>query len=98
MFDEPTKGIDVEAKSDFYKIIRELADEGVAVIVNSSDMMEVIGISDRVLVMYEGKVQGFLTGDAINEETIMAYSMGMTDAGKEEKTDAGKENEKQTLE
>ena len=98
LFDEPTKGIDVEANSDFYKIIRELADEGVAVIVNSSDMMEVIGISDRVMVMYEGKVQGFLTGEAINEETIMAYSMGMTDAGKEEKTDAGKENEKQIFE
>lgn len=57
-------------------------------------MMEVIGISDRVLVMYEGKVQGFLTGDDINEETIMAYSMGMKDAGKEDGAGAGKESEK----
>lgn len=78
LFDEPTKGIDVEAKSDFYKIIRELANQGVAVIVNSSDMIEIMGISDRIIVVYEGRIRGVLSGNEIDEETIMGYSMGLS--------------------
>ncbi len=77
LFDEPTRGIDVEAKREFYVIMQRLAAEGVAVIMNSSDLMEVIGMSDRVLVMYEGGVSGILEKEDINEETIMRYAMGV---------------------
>lgn len=82
LFDEPTRGIDVETKREFYLIMRQLAADGVAVIMNSSDMMEVIGMSNRVLVMYEGAVAGILENEEINEEKIMYYAMGM-----KEKTD-----------
>lgn len=57
--------------------MQRLAAEGVAVIMNSSDLMEVIGMSDRVLVMYEGGVSGILEKEDINEETIMRYAMGV---------------------
>ena len=77
LFDEPTRGIDVEAKREFYAIMHRLAAEGVAVIMNSSDLMEVIGMSDRVLVMYEGSVSGILEKDELNEETIMRCAMGL---------------------
>lgn len=77
LFDEPTRGIDVEAKREFYAIMRRLAADGVAVIMNSSDMMEVIGMSSRVMVMYEGRISGILEGEELNEEVIMQYSMGL---------------------
>lgn len=69
---EPTRGIDVEAKQEIYRLIRKLAEDGVAVAVYSSDMMEVIGLSDRVLTLYEGRITAELTGADINEERIMA--------------------------
>lgn len=78
LFNDPTRGIDVEAKSDFYKIMRGLADKGIGVILFSSDMMEVIGMSDRVLVMYEGTVAAELKGGEIKEETIMRCAMGLS--------------------
>lgn len=74
---EPTRGIDVEAKQEIYRLIRKLADEGVAVAVYSSDLMEVIGLSDRVLTIYEGRITAELTGDDINEESIMAGAMNL---------------------
>ena len=77
LFDEPTKGIDVGAKREFYHIMRDLANQGVAVIMYSTDMMEVIGMSDKVLVMYENNITAQLTGGDINEETIMRYAMGL---------------------
>ena len=77
LFDEPTKGIDVGAKREFYHIMSDLANQGVAVIMYSTDMMEVIGMSDKVLVMYENNITAQLTGDDINEETIMRYAMGL---------------------
>lgn len=77
LFDEPTRGIDVEAKREFYEIMHHLAENGVAVIMNSSDLMEVIGMSDRVVVMYEGSVSGVLGKQDLNEETIMRYAMGL---------------------
>ena len=79
LFDEPTKGIDVGSKREFYHIMRDLASQGVAVIMYSTDMMEVIGMSDKVLVMYENNITAQLTGSDINEETIMRYAMGLTD-------------------
>ncbi len=78
LFNDPTRGIDVETKSDFYNIMRELAEKGIGVILCSSDMMEVIGMSDRVLVMYEGGISAELTGKDINEETIMRCAMGLS--------------------
>ena len=60
IFDEPTRGIDVGAKSEIYRLMRELADAGVAVLMISSDMEEVIGVSDRIAVMHEGRIAGFL--------------------------------------
>lgn len=78
LFNDPTRGIDVEAKSDFYRIMRELADKGVGVILCSSDMMEIIGMCDRVLVMYEGGISAELKDGDIEEETIMRCAMGMS--------------------
>ena len=60
LFDEPTRGIDVEAKREFNQIMHDLAARGVAVVMNSSDMLEVIGMSSRVIVMYEGRISGVL--------------------------------------
>ena len=57
--------------------MHQLAADGVAVIMNSSDMMEVIGMSDRVMVMYEGQISGILEKQELSEELIMQYAMGM---------------------
>lgn len=77
LFDEPTRGIDVEAKQEFYMIMRKLAAGGTAVIMNSSDMLEVIGMSSRVMVMYEGRVTGIIEKEELSEELIMQYGMGI---------------------
>ena len=58
IFDEPTRGIDIGAKAEIYRLMRELADRGVAIIMISSDMEEVIGVSDRIAVMHEGDISG----------------------------------------
>lgn len=71
IMDEPTRGIDVGSKSEIYRLIRNLAGEGVAVIVVSSEMEEIIGLADRVLVMREGRCTGILESDQISEENIM---------------------------
>ena len=76
ILDEPTRGIDVGSKSEIYKLIRALADEGVAVIMVSSELEEVIGLSDRVLVMHEGRCTGILCREEISEESIMQLATG----------------------
>ncbi|MEO6014432.1 MAG: sugar ABC transporter ATP-binding protein [Devosia sp.] len=76
IFDEPTRGIDIGAKSEIYKIMRQLADSGVAVLMISSDMEEVIGVSDRVAVMHEGHVTGILNRDQFSEENILLLAVG----------------------
>ena len=65
IFDEPTRGIDVGAKSEIYELMRALADAGVAVLMISSDMEEVIGVSDRIAVMHEGRISGFLERERV---------------------------------
>ncbi|WP_416262175.1 sugar ABC transporter ATP-binding protein [Gibbsiella quercinecans] len=75
LFDEPTRGIDIGAKSEIYNLIEKLARQGKAIVVVSSEMPEIIRISDRVLVMREGKVTKELKGDAITEENIARYAI-----------------------
>lgn len=74
--DEPTRGIDVGSKSEIYALLREIASQGSAILMISSDMEEVINTSDRVMVMHEGKVAGFASGDDIKEEVIMRFATG----------------------
>ena len=71
LFDEPTRGVDVGAKAEIYQLIEQLAKRGVAVVVISSELLEIIGLSDRVLVMNQGKVTGILNQEEINERNVM---------------------------
>lgn len=80
ILDEPTQGVDVGAKSEIHKIIRNLAKEGLAVLMISSDLPEVLGMSDRIAVMREGTVTAVLPGDA-DAHQVMAAALGQ--AGKE---------------
>ena len=75
--DEPTKGVDVGAKAEIYEILRKLADSGVAVIVISSDLLEVLTISDNIVVMKSGRVVGELKNNEANEENIISYATGV---------------------
>ncbi|OUQ26582.1 sugar ABC transporter ATP-binding protein [Lachnoclostridium sp. An131] len=78
LLNEPTRGIDVEAKQEIYRLLRSLADEGVAILCYTSDMMETIGLCDRVLTLYEGRITGELgerEGALITEENIMRGAM-----------------------
>ena len=74
--DEPTRGIDVGAKQEIYKIMEELAREGVAILFVSSEMEEVLGMSDRVLVMHEGRITGELARTELSEEAVMHLATG----------------------
>ena len=76
IFDEPTRGIDIGAKAEIYRLMRQLADNGVAVLMISSDMEEVIGVSDRVAVMHEGRISGMLDRDRFSEENILKLAVG----------------------
>jgi ribose transport system ATP-binding protein len=80
ILDEPTRGVDIGAKSEIYRIIDELAKSGAAVLVISSELPEIVGIADRVVVMREGETRGEVggaTGVPITEETIMALATGV---------------------
>ena len=76
IFDEPTRGIDVGAKAEIYGLIRQLSAQGVAVIVISSEMEEVLNLSDRLAVMHEGRITGILNRDQCNEEAVMRLATG----------------------
>ena len=76
IFDEPTRGIDVGAKAEIYALIRKLASDGVSVIVISSEMEEVLGISDRIAVMHEGRITGILDRPQFSEEAVMHLATG----------------------
>ena len=79
IFDEPTRGVDVGAKAEIYALMRGLADEGVAILMISSDMEEVIGVSDRIVVMREGAIGGFLERREFSEESVMRLAVGGQD-------------------
>ncbi len=76
IFDEPTRGIDVGAKGEIYALMRALADDGVAILMISSDMEEVIGVSDRVAVMHEGRISGVLERADFSELNVLHLAIG----------------------
>jgi ribose transport system ATP-binding protein len=76
IFDEPTRGVDVGARSEIYALMDQLAGEGVAILMISSDMEEVLGMSDRVLVLHEGRLAGELSRAELNEEAVMRLATG----------------------
>src|SRR3989454_5728619 len=76
IFDEPTRGIDVGAKAEIYQLMRGLAESGVAIMMISSDMEEILGESDRVAVMHEGRLTGVLERSGCSEEAIMRLAVG----------------------
>ncbi len=79
--DEPTRGIDVGAKAEIHKLVTYLASQGKCVVMISSELPEVLGMSDRVVVMYEGKLTGILdnTGQKLTQEEVMRYASGATE-------------------
>jgi len=88
ILDEPTRGIDIGAKAEIYALMRSLADAGVAVLMISSDMEEVIGVSDRIAVMHEGHISGFLDRDDFSQENVLLLAVGKP-AGNEAGKGAG---------
>lgn len=77
LMDEPTRGIDVGAKSEIHLLLRELATSGIGIIVISSELPELLGLCDRVLVIREGTVAGELGADEMTEETIIRLASGL---------------------
>lgn len=76
IFDEPTRGIDVGAKQEFYQIMNDLANEGKSIIMISSDMEELLGMSDRIVVLCEGRMAGILERDDISQEKVLELASG----------------------
>ncbi len=76
IIDEPTRGVDVGAKVEIYELINQLSSNGIGVIVISSDMPEIMGISDRIMVLKEGQLQGILTKENFSEENILRLAIG----------------------
>ena len=81
ILDEPTRGIDVGAKIEVYNLINELAKEGKAILVITSEIPELLGICDRVVVMARGRVSGTLTREEANQEAIMTLAVGAEERG-----------------
>jgi len=74
LLDEPTRGVDVATKVEIYQIIHDLAERGVAILLISSEMPEILGMSDRILVMREGRLAGELTKEQATEEGLLALA------------------------
>ena len=75
--DEPTRGIDVGVKSEIHKLLRNLANEGIGIIMISSELPEVLGMCDRVLVIHEGNLSGEVTGSEMSETRIIHLASGL---------------------
>lgn len=75
LMEEPTRGVDVGAKTEIYRIINELTEQGVAVVLVSSDLPELIAMSDRVLVMRAGRVTAELTGEHITQQAVLEHAL-----------------------
>ena len=76
ILDEPTRGVDVGAKFEIYKLMLELAAQGISIIMVSSELSEVLGVSDRVLVMGEGRLRGEFLNQGLTQETVLAAALG----------------------
>jgi ABC-type sugar transport system ATPase subunit len=79
ILDEPTRGVDVATKVQIYRIIADLADQGLAVLLISSDLPEIIGMSDRIVVMRQGRVVGEVPGGEATEERLLAIASGISE-------------------
>ena len=77
IFDEPTRGIDVGAKQEIYNLMNDLAGKGMCILMVSSDMEELLGISDRIVVLYENRYMGELQKEAFSQENVMALASGI---------------------
>ena len=78
ILDETTRGVDIGAKKEIYSIINQLAEKGVAIIMVSSELPEVLGMSDRIMVVREGMVRGIIGQDEADQEKIMTLATGGT--------------------
>lgn len=76
ILDEPTRGIDVGAKYEIYKLMFELARQGISIIMVSSELPEVLGISDRILVMGEGYLRGNFVNESLTQEQVLGAALG----------------------
>ncbi len=85
ILDEPTRGIDVGAKAEIYRLIHELAAQGKAIIIVSSELPELMGVSDRILVIHQGSITGELERQEFDEKSLMAYAFGISKNQKEKK-------------
>jgi ribose transport system ATP-binding protein len=81
VFDEPTHGVDIGARSEIYRVIADLAAEGKSVIVISSEMQELIGLCHRIIVMREGRIVGEMDGEGASEDAIVALATGVAATG-----------------
>jgi ABC-type sugar transport system ATPase subunit len=79
ILDEPTHGVDIGAKAEIYNLVRELARNGLGVILISSELPEVLSLSHRIVVMHEGRVTGIVERADATEELLMAYATGLQD-------------------
>jgi ribose transport system ATP-binding protein len=76
ILDEPTRGVDVGAKKEIYQLINQFKQEGLSIILISSEMPEVLGMSDRILVMHEGRISGEFMRDEATQEKLLAAAIG----------------------
>ena len=82
--DEPTRGIDVNSKKQIYQLIFELRKLGIGFIIVSSELVELLGITDKIYVMHEGKMTKEIVNNNLTDEVVMKYMMGGTEIGKSE--------------
>lgn len=85
LLDDPTKGVDIHSRQDIHNILRQCADDGMTIIISASDTEELLNISDRIYVFYEGKVSAELSGKDRNAERLVAAMVGMTSQSLQEK-------------
>jgi ribose transport system ATP-binding protein len=79
--DEPTRGVDVGSRQEIYAKLRGVSDEGAAVLLISSDMEEVLGVSDRIAVMHEGRISGIIEREEFSERAVMEFATNRNVAG-----------------
>lgn len=79
IFDEPTRGIDVGAKQEIYKLMNRLVEEGKSILMISSEMEELLGMSDRIVVLHEGRVSGEVTKEEFSQERVLELASGIVE-------------------